>query len=259
MIKSEQDLDLGLRSNQARRSPISSWQLAPMLCYATLCNLARSRPVRSNISLPAILDTFLKEFGPGASPRPTLLYFSPGSCSNAVKTGGKVYSSPKIVAVTVPKPAVASPPAVKACHGAWGVASLQDTLMAVGRRDQIFPYLGDTYPVRTVRYPEINRLLIMIILSHAYVASKKQLLRETLLREICTKTQEVVMRESNVVHVSSPIKYYPRTRRYTWFGYQIVRSVELNVKPGSKHDPTFNLGPSTSSVRFFLNRCASQG
>ncbi|KAJ6529977.1 Metallo-dependent phosphatase-like protein [Mycena sp. CBHHK59/15] len=38
----------------------------------------------------------------------------------------------------------------------------------------------------------------------------KQLLRETLLREICTKTQEVVMRESNVVHVSSPIKYYPR-------------------------------------------------
>ncbi|KAJ6610638.1 hypothetical protein B0H10DRAFT_1953667 [Mycena sp. CBHHK59/15] len=52
-------------------------------------------------------------------------YFSPGSCSNAVKTGEKIYSSPKIVAVTVPKPAVASPPAVKACHGAWGIASLQ--------------------------------------------------------------------------------------------------------------------------------------
>lgn len=33
----------------------------------------------------------------------------------------------------------------------------------------------------------------------------KQLLAEVVLREICEKTKEVLMRESNVVHVSSPI------------------------------------------------------
>jgi len=33
----------------------------------------------------------------------------------------------------------------------------------------------------------------------------KQLLGEALLREICEKTKEVLMRESNVVHVSSPV------------------------------------------------------
>jgi serine/threonine-protein phosphatase PPG1 len=36
-------------------------------------------------------------------------------------------------------------------------------------------------------------------------AFKKQLLGEALLREICEKTKEVLMRESNVVHVSSPV------------------------------------------------------
>ena len=34
---------------------------------------------------------------------------------------------------------------------------------------------------------------------------KKQLLHEALLREICEKTKEVLMRESNVVHVNSPV------------------------------------------------------
>ncbi|KAJ7212930.1 Metallo-dependent phosphatase-like protein [Mycena pura] len=34
---------------------------------------------------------------------------------------------------------------------------------------------------------------------------RKQLLHEALLREICIKTKEVLMRESNVVHVSAPI------------------------------------------------------
>ncbi|KAJ7495964.1 Metallo-dependent phosphatase-like protein [Mycena galericulata] len=34
---------------------------------------------------------------------------------------------------------------------------------------------------------------------------RKQLLHEALLREICTKTKEVLMRESNVVHVSAPV------------------------------------------------------
>ncbi|KAJ7747246.1 Metallo-dependent phosphatase-like protein [Mycena metata] len=34
---------------------------------------------------------------------------------------------------------------------------------------------------------------------------RKQLLHETVLREICTKTKEVLMRESNVVHVSAPV------------------------------------------------------
>ncbi|KAJ7782347.1 Metallo-dependent phosphatase-like protein [Mycena maculata] len=33
----------------------------------------------------------------------------------------------------------------------------------------------------------------------------KQILHESLLREICNKTKEVLMRESNVVHVSSPV------------------------------------------------------
>jgi serine/threonine-protein phosphatase PPG1 len=34
---------------------------------------------------------------------------------------------------------------------------------------------------------------------------RKQVLHETLIREICEKTKEVLMRESNVVHVSSPV------------------------------------------------------
>ena len=34
---------------------------------------------------------------------------------------------------------------------------------------------------------------------------RKQMVHETLLREICEKTKEVLMRESNVVHVSAPI------------------------------------------------------
>ena len=33
----------------------------------------------------------------------------------------------------------------------------------------------------------------------------KQLLHEALLREICEKTKEVLMRESNVGHVSAPV------------------------------------------------------
>lgn len=34
---------------------------------------------------------------------------------------------------------------------------------------------------------------------------RKQVLHEAVLREICEKTKEVLMRESNVVHVSAPI------------------------------------------------------
>jgi hypothetical protein len=34
---------------------------------------------------------------------------------------------------------------------------------------------------------------------------RKQLLHEVLLREICEKTKEVLMRESNVVHISAPV------------------------------------------------------
>ena len=34
---------------------------------------------------------------------------------------------------------------------------------------------------------------------------KKQLLQEALLRELCEKTKEVLMRESNVVHVTAPV------------------------------------------------------
>jgi serine/threonine-protein phosphatase PPG1 len=34
---------------------------------------------------------------------------------------------------------------------------------------------------------------------------QKQLLHEALLREICEKTKEVLMRESNVVHVNAPV------------------------------------------------------
>lgn len=34
---------------------------------------------------------------------------------------------------------------------------------------------------------------------------EKQLLHEALIREICEKTKEVLMRESNVVHVSAPV------------------------------------------------------
>lgn len=33
----------------------------------------------------------------------------------------------------------------------------------------------------------------------------KQLLGEALIREICEKTKEVLMRESNVIHVSAPV------------------------------------------------------
>ena len=34
---------------------------------------------------------------------------------------------------------------------------------------------------------------------------RKQLLHEALLKEICEKTKEVLMRESNVVHISAPV------------------------------------------------------
>ena len=34
---------------------------------------------------------------------------------------------------------------------------------------------------------------------------RKQLLHAALLREICEKTKEVLMRESNVVHVDAPV------------------------------------------------------
>jgi serine/threonine-protein phosphatase PPG1 len=34
---------------------------------------------------------------------------------------------------------------------------------------------------------------------------RKQMLHETLLREICVKAKEVLMRESNVVHVNAPV------------------------------------------------------
>lgn len=34
---------------------------------------------------------------------------------------------------------------------------------------------------------------------------QKQLLGEALLREICEKTKELLMRESNVVHIASPV------------------------------------------------------
>lgn len=33
----------------------------------------------------------------------------------------------------------------------------------------------------------------------------KQLLAESLLREICEKTKELLMRESNVVHIKAPV------------------------------------------------------
>ncbi len=33
----------------------------------------------------------------------------------------------------------------------------------------------------------------------------KQLLGEALLKEICEKTKELLMRESNVVHISAPV------------------------------------------------------
>lgn len=34
---------------------------------------------------------------------------------------------------------------------------------------------------------------------------KKQLLHETVLKEICEKTKEVLMKEGNVVHVQAPV------------------------------------------------------
>lgn len=34
---------------------------------------------------------------------------------------------------------------------------------------------------------------------------QKQLLGEVLIREICEKTKELLMRESNVVHIASPV------------------------------------------------------
>ena len=34
---------------------------------------------------------------------------------------------------------------------------------------------------------------------------KKELLAETAIREICEKSKEILMRESNVVHISAPV------------------------------------------------------
>lgn len=47
---------------------------------------------------------------------------------------------------------------------------------------------------------------------------RKQLLHETLLREICEKTKEVLMRESNVVHVSAPITVVGDIHGYVLLG-----------------------------------------
>jgi hypothetical protein len=45
----------------------------------------------------------------------------------------------------------------------------------------------------------------------------KQLLHEALLREICEKTKEVLMRESNVVHVSAPVTVVGDIHGYVLF------------------------------------------
>ena len=74
---------------------------------------------------------------------------------------------------------------------------------------------------------------------------RKQLLHEALLREICEKTKEVLMRESNVVHISAPVTVVgdihgsvaspppsrllpsPRTGRLTDF-FTIVRLIQAS-------------------------------
>ena len=49
----------------------------------------------------------------------------------------------------------------------------------------------------------------------------KQLLVDTLIKEICEKTKELLLRESNVVHISAPVTVvgdihgYARTRAYS--------------------------------------------
>jgi serine/threonine-protein phosphatase PPG1 len=54
---------------------------------------------------------------------------------------------------------------------------------------------------------------------------KKQLLHETVLKEICEKTKEVLMREGNVVHISAPVTVVGDI--HGWVDEYIVAGVEL--------------------------------
>lgn len=59
----------------------------------------------------------------------------------------------------------------------------------------------------------------------------KQLLHETLLREICEKTKEVLMRESNVVHVQSPVTVVGDIHGWVFF-------LEVSIDSGSAESHT---------------------
>lgn len=59
----------------------------------------------------------------------------------------------------------------------------------------------------------------------------KQLLHETLLREICEKTKEVLMRESNVVHVQSPVTVVGDIHGWVFF-------LEVTIDSGSAEPHT---------------------
>ncbi len=56
----------------------------------------------------------------------------------------------------------------------------------------------------------------------------KQLLHEALLREICEKAKEVLMRESNVVHVSAPVTVVGDIHGYALPQIHHMRLVTLN-------------------------------
>lgn len=65
---------------------------------------------------------------------------------------------------------------------------------------------------------------------------QKQLLGEALLREICEKTKELLMRESNVVHISSPVTVVGDIHGYVFDMVQI--GVESQSKRSSKFTPS---------------------
>ncbi|KAJ6498810.1 Metallo-dependent phosphatase-like protein [Mycena sanguinolenta] len=103
---------------------------------------------------------------------------------------------------------------------------------------------------------------------------RKRLLHETVLREICAKTKEVLMRDSNVVHVSAPItvvgdihgQFYdlveifrvggfaPSTN-YLFLGFLCIRDLYSLLR--GNHESRAVTQPAYTSTRFLHRACAN--
>jgi len=79
-----------------------------------------------------------------------------------------------------------------------GVSSIESgRVVGKGRRPTVLPQIADDHSTNFMAPFDLEACIQQLL--------RKQLLHEALLREICEKTKEVLMRESNVVHISAPV------------------------------------------------------